>query len=131
MSKQITDHFINSFNRSFVEIEPIDAPSYSGAHHEYRIVLRQSVETSEQEDTEVLTLEIKFQKGSVRDAGVNGITDEALLAILIDRLKGWQGGPFNTSENETVKVHLETALLWLMKRSSNRLQRGVEGTLQP
>lgn len=42
---------------------------------------------------------IQFQAGSPSVAGLNGLTNEALLAVLIDRLECFQKGPFPCKEN--------------------------------
>jgi len=73
-------------------------------------------------------LTILFQNGPIPKVGVNGITNEALLAIVIDRLRGFQSGPFACSENQQAMLSTEAALYWLQKRTRNRMQRGIEGT---
>lgn len=71
---------------------------------------------------------INFQNGPIKDFGVNGLTHEALLAILIDRLSAFQVGPFACDENRFALNNLNSALYWLKTRTEKRLQRGVEGT---
>lgn len=56
----------------------------------------------------------------------NGTTNEEVLAVLIDRLQ-FLNGKFPCRENSIVLTHLETALLWLNKRTADRMARGVEG----
>lgn len=56
----------------------------------------------------------------------DGTTNEAVLEVLIDRLK-YLNGKFPCRENAIVLTHLETALLWLEKRTNDRKKRGVEG----
>ena len=56
----------------------------------------------------------------------DGTTNEEVLRVLIDRLNSMQG-KFPCRENAIVVTHLETALLWLGKRTADRLARGVEG----
>lgn len=72
---------------------------------------------------------IKFQTGPVKENGVNGVTNEALLAILIDRLDHLQG-KFPCNENEVALSHINKALDALEARTADRLSRGVEGTNQ-
>ena len=62
--------------------------------------------------------------------GVNGITNEALLAVLIDRLEGFQRGPFACDENAAMLVALQTALGLASMRSHKRDRDGIEGTHQ-
>ncbi|MCA9037374.1 MAG: hypothetical protein KDA91_19695 [Planctomycetaceae bacterium] len=69
-----------------------------------------------------------FQRGSEAYNGVNGITNEVLLAIVQDRLKGYQAGLFACRENALALTKIEEALMWLHYRSRDRLARGVEGT---
>lgn len=56
----------------------------------------------------------------------NGTTNEDVLAVLIDRLNYLQG-KFPCRENAVALTHIETALLWLNKRTTDRKARGVEG----
>lgn len=74
-------------------------------------------------------LSLKFQSQAAV-LGANGITHEVLLAVLIDRLQGFQGGPYACRENAIALTKLEEALLWLNKRTLQRVARGVEGTHQ-
>jgi len=54
-----------------------------------------------------------------------------ILAMLIDRIAGFQSGPFNCRENAIAVTHLQDAMHWLQHRTRERLQRGVEGQLLP
>jgi hypothetical protein len=71
---------------------------------------------------------ILFQNGPIEKVGVNGITQEALLAIVIDRLRNFQAGPCSCRENALALTATEEALMWLQKRTRDRQMRGVEGT---
>ncbi len=55
-----------------------------------------------------------------------GTTNEEVLRVLIDRMNSMQA-KFPCRENAIVTTHLETALLWLEKRTADRKARGVEG----
>lgn len=70
---------------------------------------------------------LHFQHGPIAEHGVNGITNEALIAIVIDRLNGAQEGRFKCRENAIAITKLEEASLWLAKRTLDRMARGVEG----
>lgn len=72
--------------------------------------------------------ELHFQNGPILEAGVNGIMDENLLAVVRDRLKVFQQTKFACRENDLAITAIEEALLWLRKRTSERELRGVEGT---
>ena len=65
----------------------------------------------------------------------NGISNEALIAIVLDRLRGFQGvarpdsgGNLPCRENALAITKLEEGLMWLHKRTRGRMERGVEAT---
>lgn len=121
--RKLTDHILSDLNQA-IEISVMDEPGPGGANHHYNLAMyRPDGQTCHFED-------IQFQKGAVKEVGLNGISDEALLAISIDRLRGFQAGPFSCRENAVALTHLETALLWLQKRTRDRMARGVEGKSQ-
>lgn len=69
-----------------------------------------------------------FQNGPIKEFGVNGVTQESLLAIIIDRLKSFQSGPFACEANAFALSHCKSALHELQKRTRARIARGIEGT---
>lgn len=71
---------------------------------------------------------IHFQEGPIKECGVNGVCNEDLINMVIDRLEHFQNSEFACRENAVVITKLEEALLWLRKRTMGREQRGVEGT---
>lgn len=121
--RELTDHIVegDSVNHQ-LKIEVTDEPGAGGANHHYRI----SWELPDGWRAEV----ISFQNGPIKEAGVNGITQEALLAIVIDRLRSFQAGPFKCGANEYALAHCELALKELQHRTRERMARGVEGTHQ-
>lgn len=72
--------------------------------------------------------EVKFQNGPIGEVGVNGVMDENLLAILIDRLRHFQDSPYACRENAIALTHLQEAMLWTKARTGARELRNVEGT---
>lgn len=56
----------------------------------------------------------------------DGTTNEDLLEVLIDRMKYLQA-KFPCKENACCITHLEEGLMWLEKRTRDRVKRGVEG----
>lgn len=70
--------------------------------------------------------DIHFQQGPIAESGVNGPTNEALLAILIHRTQ-FLNGKFTCRENIIAITKMQEALMWLEKRTADRLNRGVEG----
>jgi hypothetical protein len=75
---------------------------------------------------------LKFHAGPLGE-GVppGGVSNEALLAVVIDRLRAFQKGAFSCRESALALTHLETALLWLRERARERKERGVEGDYKP
>lgn len=56
----------------------------------------------------------------------NGTTNEEVLRVLIHRLQGLDA-KFPCRENSIVITKLEESLMWLEKRTADRLAREVEG----
>jgi len=73
---------------------------------------------------------LEFQHGTIPDVGINGLSNEALIAVVIDRLQGFNKGPYACRENSLAITKLEEAMHWLHHRTWNRMSRGVEGTYQ-
>jgi hypothetical protein len=120
--RKIDRHKTNLMNEA---LEIMTGPSDgSGASHYYEIKIE---EESIAVDAYNVT-RLEFQRGLIKEAGVNGISNEALLAILIDRLEGFQNGPFRCRENAFALTKLEEAMHWLQERTRKRVERGVEGT---
>lgn len=74
---------------------------------------------------------LHFQDGPPSDVGINGVTEEALIAVLLDRLERFQGGAYRCRQNALAITNLEQALMWLGDRTAERTERGVEGTMTP
>jgi hypothetical protein len=117
MSREITNHRAGGLNE-LVTVEAVDQPGDGGANHHY-------VVTAEGNRTE-----IRFQNGPVKEAGVNGLTNEALLAIVEDRLDGFDKGKFASDDNANALDFVRQALRALKRRTEDRVARGVEGTHQ-
>jgi len=106
-------------SHKYTDVHSTDYIGPGNAHHEYAITRKEDGE---------LFLKVKFQDGPIKEAGVNGVMDENLIAIVIDRLEGFQSGPYACQENQDALDHLETALGYLQARTAKREARGVEGT---
>jgi len=112
-------------------IDVRDEPGQGGACHDY--LIRGFDATSNPSDGVIQgdkSARILFQNGPIKEFGTNGVTHETLLAILIDRLRSFQAGPFAGRPNAIALTHLEEALMWLQTRTRERIKRGVEGTHQ-
>lgn len=106
-----------------LSITVMDEPGSGGAHHEYFVHWPNGKVNHPGE-----ALLVKFQNGPIKEFGVNGVTQEALIAICMDRLECFQAGPFACEANKQALFHLNVALDWLQKRTRERIVRGVEGT---
>lgn len=105
-----------------------DEPDGSGAAHRYRIEIAAVADPSAEDPWTTAWEEIKFQQGPIGEHGVNGIHNEQLLAIVIDRLEGFQRGPFPCYHNGQAIEEIKCALWHLKSRTAERIARGVEGT---
>lgn len=121
--RTITHHKLNGLNNA-LEINVLDEPGQGGAHHEYEISFKEEKLGGSRKTR------ISFQNGPIKEAGVNGISGEALLAIVIDRLDCFQEGPYASEDNAEALASIRQGLDWLQKRTRDRIERGVEGTNQ-
>lgn len=94
-----------------------DTPDASGAAHLYYLFIDGNS-----------VGHVQFQKGPRNVEGSTpGATEAAILAILIDRLKGFQAGPYACRENAIQLTKLEECLHWTKARADERAKRGVLG----
>lgn len=112
--REITEHAVDDANRSITieagfEING-DAP------HEY------TLRVAGMADPVVL----EFRRGMQ-----DGLTMEALLVVMTDRLHRFQSGKMACEENRQALIALETAHMWLRHRARARAARRVEGTHTP
>lgn len=70
---------------------------------------------------------IPFQHGPIKEHGINGISAEVLISILIYRLTIFQQSSFACDENALALEYLKAALEALNSRTRNRIARNVEG----
>ena len=128
--RELTGHKVNPAN-DVLAVEVWDEPGAGGAHHAYLIHGYNGTSNPSFPKVPVRvgsSTEILFQNGPIAEAGVNGITHEALLAILIDRLESFQKGPYANPYNQRALEHLVGAQESLKDRTRERVARGVEGT---
>ena len=129
--RKISNHTINPDLEPLL-VQAVDQPGPGGANHHY--LIRVDSPDDPQRDgnpgqpREILDLH--FQEGPVYAYGINGVTNAALLAIIIDRLDGFQRGQFPCSYNANATHHVRKALEALHDRTKSRISRGVEGTNQ-
>lgn len=125
MLRKLDGHKVSGCNEA-LELGVLDEPGCGGANHKYVIYVPN--DEFNEELNASLCVHLNFQDGPVKESGVNGITHEALLAVLIDRLEGFQRGPFACVENQNALIHLNMAADNLKTRTLARVARGVEGT---
>lgn len=118
MTRELSNHKVNECNDQ-ITVVVADEKGSGGAHHVYDIVY--DAEKS-------LHCLVKFQDGPIAEVGTNGVTQEALLAIVEDRLKCFQDGPYACRENAIALEKVQEAMHWLHHRTRARVARGVEGT---
>lgn len=94
---------------------------------EYKYDAPHNFEVRRVED-DALVCSIHFQEGPILECGSNGVGNEDLINMVVERLEGFQRGKFACRENAIAITKLEEALLWLRKRTEARVARGVEGT---
>lgn len=130
MTRRITSHQVNGCNES-LDILVTDEKGPGGANHDYDIHLLADPSPETPKITgEIWTFKIRFQKGPIKEAGVNGVTQEALLAIVADRLEGFQSGQYACDENARALAYVQKAMSILKLRTERRVARNVEGTNQ-
>lgn len=120
--RTLTNHTVEGDSANHqVTINVTDEPGSGGDNHAYQI---EWVKKDGSRDG----MHINFQNGPMPANGINGITQEALLAIVLDRLNSFQSGPFACIDNQIALGHCQNALDRLQERTKARIARGVEGT---
>lgn len=116
--RELKQHIVEGDSANHqITVEVLDEPGHGGACHSYSI-----------EHKRFQLCRVDFQNGPIKEAGVNGVTHEALLAILIDRMEGFQAGQYASTDNQVALDHMKIALDALQNRTRARIARGVEGT---
>ncbi len=115
--RELMSHKVNGLNEA-LKVLVADEPGQGNACHVYVI----------QTEDQSVRVPVTFQNGPIGDLGVNGVSNEALLAIVEDRLQGFQSGPFACRENAVALTKLQESMMWLQKRTRDRMARNVEGT---
>lgn len=114
--RQVTEHVGNPVNDKIV-ITAIDVGP-GGAPNLYSVTVPNG---------NPIRTYLNFQNGPINEVGINGLTNEVLLAVVMDRLRCYQAGPFRCGENQAALMHITEGLAQLHSRTAERLKRGVEG----
>lgn len=106
------------FTQNYTKVYATSEKAYN-AHNSFVVA---NVETGE------IISEVKFQEGPIKECGVNGVANEDLILMVLERLSGFQASEYACEENDEAISHLEAAVNILRKRTNKRKDRGVEGT---
>lgn len=114
--EMIDSHHVKGYAFN-IEISAVPVDRYGMASYTYNLTKSYDGKPGYQ-----FIKDLNFQIGDPRVFGVNGVTNEALLAIMIHRLQGFQNNPAtNCSENQEAINHMELAMEALYSRT-HRLQ---------
>jgi hypothetical protein len=119
--REITQHKINPVNAR-IGLAATKEVGPGGAAQMYRVT------TGDEEGHTIECLELYFPSADGKNT--HNVTHEVMLAILIDRLIGFQNGPFACEDNAVALSLLMSAKARLDRRSIERQSRGVEGKLE-
>lgn len=120
----MTSHKVDGLNNN-LDIMVMDEPGHGNANHRYVISRSNKFVIADGPYCEII-----FQNGPVTEEGPNGVSNEALLAVVEHRLKCFQSGDYSCRENAIALTKVQEAILWLHARTRDRIARGVEGKLE-
>ena len=115
--REINSHKVVGDKAPQVGIQVLDEAGSGGACHKYSLYLPNMDETV-----------VSFQDGPIKEVGINGLTHESLLAVVIDRLESFQAGDYACHENAMALTYINKGLEVLQLRTMRRLGLGIEGT---
>ena len=123
--RKITTHRVGKINEAIGISVHGDEPGVFGAYTDYEIYINQG-------DHPQKYAALKFPDAlSTKGTPVIGITNESLLAIIIDRLEGFCGSEHPPYEYGEALRNCRQAMHWLHFRTQNRIDRKVDGTTKP
>lgn len=130
MNREITTHRVNELGNPLnagLTVTAIGEPGPGGASMRYKI---EGGDDAKMSIADFVSCDIRFQNGNPANA-INGVSNEALLAIVMDRLNGFQQGPFACDDNAWAYECIVRAMRILHKRNIDRTARGVAGEQVP
>jgi hypothetical protein len=100
-----------------------EKPGAGGANHRYEISDFDTKGNPSEGGPDGYTtsyskLVLLFPNGPIAEAGVNGVTQEVLLAIIADRLRSFQAGPYARKENACALTKIEEGELHFLARTN-------------
>ncbi len=116
--RQITTHQAQApgINNSLI-LRVLDEPGRGNACRKYQ------VELDLDNGTSVIIGNIDFQDGLIAEAGINGLTNEILLAIVQDRLEGFQSGDYACEANNQALEGIISAMSALHSRTLEQAEK--------
>lgn len=72
-------------------------------------------------------IDVKFQLGPRGEVGINGCCIREVIDVAMERVEGFQNGPYKCRENALAITKLQEAKHWLQHRTEERVKRGVKG----
>ena len=108
---EITSHEVEGIS-SGITIQSLGERTIGNAFHKYELELN-----NPSTDFGFMRLLIQFQNGDPKVVNQNGITMEALLAVVEDRLVGFQAGAYPHPKNEEALQAVRMALKALHNRT--------------
>lgn len=129
--REITTHMVDGkgAGQDDTQIFVEDLPGQGGACHKYVVTTKGPAANMMLEDGSAVQalLRISFQDGPIQEVGINGVQQEHLAAVMIDRLEGFQGGKYANELNAKALASFREGLGYLQQRTRDRIARGVEG----
>lgn len=126
--RKINSHHVKD-QAGGLEIVVIDDKASGGANSHYQVIDVSNQNTAP-DAADTVIAEIQFQNGPIPTAGVNGVTNEVLISIVIDRLESFQDGKLANRYNNAALHSLHSALASLKQRTVDRMECGVEGKME-
>lgn len=108
----------SKFTTNYTKVTCEDDWKYNAPHH-FQV---KNVNNEEIVET------VDFQEGPIKEVGINGVSNEDLLLMVVTRLECFQKSEYRCEENHEAIVSILDAVDALRRRSNKRIDRGVEGT---
>lgn len=126
LTRMITDHYDGHGLTESIVIEADEEDQKAGGASHYYVASIGGPNVKGQ-----IVMKAQFQHGPRNEEGSTaGVVESVLLAILIDRMRSFNAGPYACRENALVRTHCEEAMHWLKHRADERARRGVLGKNQ-
>ena len=107
------------FTTNYTKVSCEDQPwNYNAPHHF----------TVSNINTDEVVAKVDFQEGPIKEVGINGVSNEDLLLMVVTRLEGFQNSEYKCEENQKALESILDAVDHLRSRTNKRVERGVEGT---